>query len=247
MKTNKAYVFIAVFLAIVLLTNNICTATIVIQGENMIMDDPRNDFYIPLKLSTSGILGEPTGSGELVGLHSDTVGLTGENLTSSGWVDFTLGFDLSQLSAGENLSLNTILEMTFEDIDFKPSHHSKWVFSETLELSHAGRSSLLIDSSNYGDFTGGFVETNNSSVVYQVALGDIGINENEIQSIHTEGRLDLGVRFGSFITATEQVYLSNTPERLSVNFELLPIQKTPEPATIFLLGLGTMMLRRKRS
>jgi len=234
----KRLTSIMVFVVVVTGTVRPATATIV-TGYN---DSSYNlhRFYIPLKTAASGTLGEPLGGGKYVGLYGDTVSLSGGS-SSSGFVDFVFNFDISGLTPAEKLFLkDASLKVTFGDIDFKPVINEKWRFKESLEPTYADKASLVIDQSNYGFYTTGFVETNNRTVTYNIGLGSLGITDADASAIVAAGRFDLAARFDSFLMREAgrcTTTFSNTPE--TINCAL--ISPVSEPATSLLLGAGVLL------
>jgi len=242
----KRFASIVVFLVAMMAIARPATAMIVTGYNGASYNLNNRNFYIPLKPSTSGVLGKPLGGGKYVGLNSDTVQLSG-GAGSSGFVDFTFNFNVSGFTPAEKLFLNdAFLNVTFGDIDFKPVIDDGLHFRESLKLTYADKTPLVIDQSNYGFYTAGFVETNNRTVTYTIGLAGLGITNEDASAIVAAGQLDVAARFSSFLTYEGgqcTASFSNTPE--TVNCAL--ISPVPEPATSLLFGVsGLMALARRR-
>jgi hypothetical protein len=233
-------------------------------GTNSVLDAHGGNFYIPLKSSTSGTLGDSIPgppSGDHVGLQSDSVTLYNNNETSSGFVSFVLSFDLSgALGPGEEVCCDSLdLTLVFDDIDFKPYNEGWFNFRELLEITFLrdatdapGAADLVLDSTNYGLYAdGGFVETNNQMVTYHLNLADdLGMTAEDCADINADGEFGLFFKF-----STQLVHLRNscccgdkicnTIEGMSNSLEFCTV---PEPSTAagLMFGFSTLMLLLKR-
>ena len=216
------------------------SATIVTGYNGNLYNLHNRNFYIPLKPSAGGTLGQPLGGGKYVGLYSDTVWLSGDS-ASSGFVDFTFNFDVSGFTPTEKLFLkDASLTITFGDIDFKPVIRPGRSFRESLRLAYADKSPLVIDQGNYGSYTAGFVETNDRTVTYAIGLAGLGITDDDVPVISAAGRLDVAARFSSHLTHNAgfcATAFSNTPETIDCAL----INPVPEPGTSLLLSIGALL------
>ena len=228
-------------------------------GTNDVLVGNANQLYIPLKLSTSGVL--TTGG---VGDAVDSVSLSG-NDSASGYVEFVLTFDLNGVLPGPSDIVDptspTTFMFTFEDIDFKPEMFSVGgldiTYRESMALTFLGDPSdtpgpanLTIDDSNYMTFkTDPGPETNKVLTSYEVSLqGDMGVVD--FSGINDDKVFALLVKFTSDYTSTGQgsVTLKNTNES---HLATLDFSSTvvPEPVSLAVMGLGlvgTAWMRRMR-
>src|SRR3972149_4178721 len=119
--------------------------------------DPASlSFYIPLKASTSGVYGEGPGDG--YGKTADYVTLAA-GASSSGWLSFSLSYDLPILTD----PINTAdLKISFSDLDLLPYYVSRVLFFETAELKSGGVTiaDLVKDYAN----AKGILATNNTTI-----------------------------------------------------------------------------------
>lgn len=225
---------------------------------------PSGSLYIPLKPSSSGVLGDGN-----VGKVSDSVTLW-DNDASSGYVDVRLSYDLSGI-LGDDLVLDTAgpmtLGFTFEDIDFKPVvdvHNSLRVtFSESIQFAYLrdasdtpGPFGLTMDDANYLTFkTNPGTETNNTTATYEIDLRSVlGVDAADIDDINADKEFGLYVRLRSDLLSEDLWPLwcnsstrTNTPESIGGCFEV-SVQPVPEPATMAVLSLGGVLIavRRRR-
>jgi len=223
-----------------------------------------SDLYIPLKSSSSGVLGNGN-----VGKVSDSVTLW-DNDSASGYVDVRLTYDLSGI-LGDDLELDTAgpmtLGFTFEDIDFKPSvdvHNSLRVtFTESIQFAYLrdandspGAFALTMDDASYLTYkTNPGTETNNTTATYEIDLRSaLGVDAADIDDINTDKEFGLYVRLRSDLVSEDLWPLwcngstrVNTPESIGGCFEV-SVQPVPEPATIAVLSLGGVLIavRRRR-
>ena len=241
-RARRALLSVGVVVVVVTIVLGDSAGAALVVGANPILDNPANDFYIPLQPATSGTLGDPLGGGDYVGLQSDAVSLGWGQITTGGQVDFLLSFDLNGMVASLN---GSALVLTFDDIDFKPVVSSAWDFREELEVSYPSKAPLVLDSSNYGKYTTGFVQTNNTTVSYTISMNSLGITQADMDEINQNDRFDLEMEFSSILTKKQYGpgCMTNTPEDIGgkVTFAVVP-----EPITPAVLGLGSLALTRRR-
>jgi hypothetical protein len=234
-----------------------------VTGTNPVLDAHGGNFYIPLKSSTSGTLGDSIPgppSGDHVGLQSDSVTMYGDGDTGGGFVAFVLSFDLSgELGAGEEVCCDSLdLTLTLRDIDFKPYNEGWFNFRETLEITFLrdatdapGAADLALDSTNYGTYAeGGFVETNNKTVTYHLNLmDDLGMTPEDCADINTDKEFGLYLVFRTELEHLRRNYcgdkISNTCEGMSNSLEFCSV---PEPSALggIAFGFTTLMFLLKR-
>ena len=236
------------------------TSDAAIFGTNPVLDANCGGLFIPLKPSTSGVLG----ASGTVGLVSDTVTLYADDAVSQGYVEFALSFDLSSMlvNPGEVVDPDTaMLSLVFDDFDFAPDVYSYFVLQEEVELSYlanAGASTpgtpdLVLDGTNYGSYcTQGWVSTDNVERTYTLSLkDDLGVTQAEFDAMSADKEFALHVQCNGILTHTryrcDGDSISNSSEQIEVSMEFLPI---PEPGTalvVVLGGLAVLVRRRRRS
>ncbi len=224
-----------------------------VDGTNTVLDNNGGTLYIPLKQSSSGVLG--VGG---VGLSQDSVTLSGANPASDGYVSFLVEFDLSNdLGAGDTVQdTGATLLLQFDDLDFVTISGSGRAFWETVEiefLANAGDTptgGLVIDKNNYTNY-GGSPPTNNTTRTYALDMkSDLNVGTSGFNNMSTDKEFALWVTLTADITYSKSSrYVSlNTPEDLDGSFNFTA-QGVPEPASMTLLaigGLGVLIRRRKR-
>jgi hypothetical protein len=234
-----------------------------VVGANTVLDAHGGQFYIPLKSSTSGTLGDDIPgppSGDKVGLQADSLTLYNNGQTSSGFVSFVLSFNLGC----EDLCCDSAtLSLTFNDLDFKPYNVDSGHFSfrESLELSLLldatdslpATPDLTIDDSNYGNWYPGGPpggETNNTVVTYVLDLkDDLGMTPADCAAINADHEFGLYLTFRTDITHLRRHCSGDTitNTRESMTNSLDPC--VPEPATFLIVGAGALLLllRKKKN
>ncbi len=235
------------------------TIPVTAQGSNTILDANGGSLYIPQLPGTSGNLGDPLGGGLRVGLDRDSVTLS-KGQISEGWVSFVLTFTIGYQPTAVESVISGILEITLQDLDFKPVDSVGRNFRETMELTFLqdatdapGAVDLLIDSSNYGSF-GDFAvgdtvkQTNDRRTTYSMDLAThLNVTPADFADMKTD--LEFGilmtVRSRTERTASGGRKYNNTLEKLNEDIAGL-IVFGPEPVSAALLAVGALGLIRRR-
>jgi len=227
-------------------------------GTNDILDNETGgELYIPFQPSHSGTLGDLIGGGpDRVGMQSDSIQLWLLNPSSSGSVTFELEFDISaDLGLFPEIDRNSMeLLLTFDDIDFKTDVYSFYTLNEILTLEFkadpGGPTSgtpLTIDESNYHVYSGMAPghPTDNVVVTYEINLkDDLGIAEADFLDMEADKDFALQVTFEALLNRTfDAPFVTNSSESIGNSFVVTGI---PEPATLVMMGLGSLVLIRRR-
>ena len=242
----------------------------VVYGAYDLVD---GDIYIPLTQSSSGVLGDHTTDGKIIGLQPDSCTLTAQYPTSSGYVDLMVDFDISdELEPGESIGYDSAMSMwiNFDDLDFNPVEsrtriYQEWVDIELLnDLGErvAGASTFTLDEASYltyrQDFVGGLpvVATNNVAATYgEMSIRDIFFADNTtgwesfIDSLNETEEFGMLLTFNSELEMIRgrRMVLTNSIEQLDSS-QILIENIAPEPGTLTMLALGglSMLVRRKK-
>jgi len=192
-----------------------------VSGYNDYLEQHEGKAYIPLKESTSGVLGGPQiGGGGIAGAKPDTLTLSGKDAFSGGWITYDLFFDLTKnmspsgepiLYGEQTIDVATMdLFLDLVDLDFLPVFNSGRVYLEILELTFirddgdGGTSegpSVQIRSDNYStDFGASVVKTDNQAVTYVVNLhDDMGLTDDDFEQILDDMSFTVQVTVSSYM------------------------------------------------
>jgi len=249
---------VLILTALVLLASAVSQGAIV-TGTNPVLAAHGNQFYIPLKASSSGVLGTNG-----VGLSSDSVRLQNSD-SDSGWVDFKITFDLSSVLGPNEIidqSVPMRLKLKFNDIDFKPvvsrSSGLEITFRESLGMTFlrdVGDAptgvDILLATDNYMTYkTNPGSATNNTLATYSLDLAPtFALSQADIDDMNCDKEFALALRFRSHSRSKDLwrwwnncVTLCNTPESLAEGFQFEFVTTSqppvPEPCTLAMVALG---------
>ena len=220
------------------------------------------EIFIPLAPASSGVLGDPLGGGDLVGLQVDSMTVSGIVAAPEGDVSFELAFDISaDIDPLNPIVNNGVLFLTFRDLDFKRVVANTLEYTERLELRFAADAGdplpiapdLVLHEGNYGDYADPHVippaETNETLQTYMLDMRlDLGVTNAEWADITTDNDFIVELTLISHVDHTRVASntYGNTPESVFANdFTFIGV---PEPATLMVLALGSafLMPRRRR-
>ncbi len=225
-------------------------------------DGSAGNIYIPMQLSTSGILGDVRPDSKQVGLASDSVVLSGLGDLAGGWVDLELAFDITADRAPDFFPLlGGTFQLTFRDLDFLEAGTSAFSFSEWVEISYllnpgdanSVGNTVRIDGSNYTNYifnpdpSNPTPATNGRTLQYEIDMkGDLGLGDAELAELSQDNTFGLMLRFG---TELEHLRVANNPVRNtseSISSNDFVLNVAPEPTTLVMLAMGSLALLRRR-
>ncbi len=240
----------SVLIAVIVLFLATAAQADIVNGGNTVLDQ-EGLIYIPLTPATSGVLGD----GGTVGLIPDNVTLD-PGAATTGSVSFEVSFYVGdQMEYGEWVGLGSVLSLDLSDVDFKTQNIGpSLLYTETLSMTfldpedtaHGG---ITLNEANYGNYCGGFFETNEQALTYEIELGSgFGMTEDDAKAVSQyQDEVRLLCTFSATLTnvGTRRQSVKNTSEDLITSMN---IQVAPEPATLALLMVGgsVLTLRRKR-
>ena len=225
-----------------------------ITGHNPVLDDRIAKYlYIPLKTTSSGVLGAQLTAKTKVALDKDSVRLK-SGQEAEGEVSFLLTFGIDGAFDRDTAEL----EIAAIDLDFRNQVVSGANYREWVDLTiiadpgNAGNVDFTLDQSNYGLFRlDGFGKTNNTKAAYSLNLmTDLGVTSAQFDAMEAGGGFGVMVTLHSEIDRFgkgSHTYI-NTHEEFNMEFSSAPAP-APEPVTVGILatGIPMLLLRRRRS
>lgn len=219
------------------------------EGTNPVLNNPSfsGDIFVPLRTANSGTL---TLGG--IGTVSDSVTLSGNGTTATGFLMFSLTFDISgeiNPLAPDIVSGNLLLR--FQDMDFRETNvASTFLYRESLSVAYDGNEALELNNTNFENYAEGIppIATNNTTVVYNLDMrGDLGLDDADFAQISADKVFTINMIWRTHTThiRTGTHTLRNTAEKVDLND--FTFASTPEPATLVLLSAGGLAMLRRRN
>lgn len=219
---NRTGVALTICLSLLLIPLAGRAGAAVVYGASDLED---GNIYIPLSEARSGVLGDHTADGSIIGLDAGKVKLTTQYPTASGYVELMVDFDISgELLPGEFIGYDSEMSMwiNFDDLDFKPVlsrtlDYREWV--DIVLLNDIGErvadaDIFTLDAANYLTYrqdldAGGqlAVETNNVPATYgEMSIRDVFFGGNTeawedfVDSVNEAHESGEGNEFGMLLT-----------------------------------------------